>query len=125
MPTRKPKTDKRLLGTWRSDRRLTLKDWVWRRGWPAQKRKKFASIFGHLTLRYTRSRLYSDYRGHKAITKYEVIALDSDSVAIRSWDSLLKEWRIRHIHFAGDHYWISIASGWNKEWFKQVTKSAG
>jgi hypothetical protein len=120
----KLKTDKRLLGTWRSDRRLTLKDRVWRRGWSGQKRKKIASIFGHLTLRYTRSRLYSDYRGHKAITKYEVVAADSDSVAIRTWDSLLKEWRIRHIHFAGDHYWISIASGWNREWFKQVMKNA-
>jgi hypothetical protein len=90
-----------------------------------QKRKKFASIFGHLTLHYTRSRLYSDYRGHKEITKYEVVAVDSDSVAIRSWDSLLKEWRIRHIHFAGDYYWIMIASGRGREWFKRVTKNAG
>jgi len=124
MPTHKPITDKRLLGTWRSDRRFTLKDWVWRRGWSAQKRKKFASIFGHFTIRYTRFRFYTDYRGSKEIKKYEVVAMDSDSVAIRSWDSLLKEWRILHIHFAGDHYWIPIASGRNREWFKRVTKNA-
>ena len=123
MPTHKPKTDKRLLGTWRSDRRRTLKDWIWRRGWPARKRKKLASIFGHLTLRYTRARLYSDYRGHKEIEKYEILAADSDSVAIRRWDSLLEEWRIRHIHFEGDRYWISI--GRQREWFKRVKKHAG
>lgn len=122
MATPKLKTDKLLLGTWHSDRRRTLKDWTWRRGWPARKRKKLASIFGHLTLRYTRTRLYSDYQGHKEIEQYEIIAADSDSVAIRRWDTLLEEWRIRHIHFEGDRYWISI--GRQREWFKRVTKHA-
>jgi hypothetical protein len=123
MPTRKSKTDKRLLGTWRSDRRRTLKDWIWPRDWPARKRKKLAGIFGHLTLRYTQTRSYSDYRGHKEIRRYEVVAADSDSVAIRRWDSLYAEWRIRHIHFEGDRYWISL--GRQREWFRRVKGHAG
>jgi len=82
-----------------------------------------ANIFGHLTLRYTQTRLYSDYQGHKEIQKFEVVAADSDSIAITLWDSLLEESRIRHIHFEGDRYWISI--GHQREWFKRVTKHAG
>ena len=115
-------TAKKLLGTWHSDRRRTLEDWIWRRGWPARKRKRLASIFGHLTLRYTKSRLYSDYKGHKEIQKYKIVAVDADSVAITLWDSLLEEWRIRHIHFENDRYWISL--GRQREWFKRVKKRA-
>ena len=74
MTTHTPNTAKKLLGTWHSDRSRTLEDWIWRRGWPARKRKRLASIFGHLTLRYTKSRLYSDYKGHKEIQKYKIVA---------------------------------------------------
>jgi len=82
-----------------------------------------ASIFGHLTLRYTQTRLYSDYQGHKETQQFEIVATDSDSVAITLWDSELKEFRIRHIHFEGDRYWISI--GRQREWFRKVIKSPG
>jgi hypothetical protein len=79
-----------------------------------------ARIFGHLTLRYTRTRLCSDFHGFKEIHFYEVLASDSDSIAISHWDSLLEEKRIRHLHFEGDRYWISI--GHQREWFKRVKK---
>lgn len=121
MPSHKLKTDKRLLGTWRSDRRRTLKDWIWRRGWSARKRRLFASIFGHLTIRYTWTRFYTNFKGHKETKQYEVVAADSDSVAVVRWDSLLQEFRIRHIHFQGERYWISI--GRQREWFKKIKKA--
>ena len=118
----KHNTAKMLLGTWHSDRSLTLKDWIWRRGWTARKRKKLASIFGHLALRYTRSRLYSDYKGHKEIQNYKIVAVDADSVAVILWDSSLEDRQIRHIHFENDRYWIAI--GRQREWFKRVKKRA-
>jgi len=99
-----------------------MKDWVWRRGWSPRKRKLLANIFGHLTIRYTRSRFYSDYKGHKETQKYKVIGSDSETVSITWWYSFLKEQQVRKIHFEGDRYWISI--GRHKEWFKRVTKSA-
>ena len=121
MPTKKLKGDKRLLGTWRSDRQRTLQDWVWRPGWRARKRKKLASIFGHLILRYTRSRLYSNLKGYKETETYELLGADSDSVVIRRWDSHVAEWRLRHIHFDGEHYyWITI--GRQREWFKKIRR---
>jgi hypothetical protein len=76
MTTHKAKQDKRLLGTWRSDRRRTLRDWIWRKGFPASKRKRLADIFGHLTLRYTKRRLYSDYKGYKEMDNFEIVAAD-------------------------------------------------
>jgi len=126
MPPQKSKTDKRLLGTWRSDRGRTIKAWVWRRGWPMRKRKKLASIFGHLILRYTRTRLYSDYKGHKETEKYELLGADSSSVVIRRWDLHEAEWRLRQIHFEGDqYYWISLGVGRQREWFKRIGKPQG
>ncbi len=47
------KIDRRLLGTWRSDRRKTMAEWVWPRTMKVDRRKWFAGLFGHLRVRYT------------------------------------------------------------------------
>jgi len=118
----RPKTDRRLLGTWRSDRRRTVKEWRFLPRTPQRIRKRLAAIFGHLALRYTRRRLYSDYRGDRQTHEYEVLASDAESVAIIYRDLSEREWKILHIHFEGRWYWISL--GPQREFFRRVTKPA-
>lgn len=120
MPSQTRKTHRRLLGTWRSDRRRTLKDWVWPPRTSAKARKRWAAVFGHLVLRYTRTRIHADFKGSKDSQKYEILGYDAGSVVIMTRDSLLKEDRIYHIHFEGEqHYWITLF-GQHREWFRRV-----
>jgi hypothetical protein len=115
------KIDKRLLGTWQSDRKRTMKGWIWPRGAKAESRRKLARLFGVLTVRYTRHRIHIKLHVNLDSTPYEVLGSDSDSVAILCNDILYDEPRIRHIHFEDDkHYWVAI-DGWNREWFKRVS----
>jgi hypothetical protein len=109
------KADRRLLGTWRSDRRRTLQHYkpgpksTPRRWW------KFRSIFGKLTVRWTARRWYSDFEGSRTSAPYEVVASDETSVVVRGVDS--KE--LVHIHFEGDYYWMA-KHGTHCEYFKRV-----
>lgn len=111
--------DKRLLGTWQSDRRRTLKEL---RFWPGLKRKHreyLRASFGHLRLKYTRRQIQWVLKDFKCSQPYEVLASDSNSVAIRTYFEICDEWIITHIHFHDDrHYWISL--GYIREWFKRV-----
>ena len=117
---RKIRSDRRLLGTWRSDRRRTLRDWKLdpERDTP-EKRQLLSDLFGHLTLRFTQQRIYSDFKGSHQVVKYDVIGADSSSVAVLAWCSLYEEERIQHIHFEDDrHYWIALDG--QREWFRRI-----
>jgi hypothetical protein len=118
MAKAKRQFDKRLLGTWRSDRTRTLKEWVWPRGLSQAKLRRARKIFGHLTIRYTPRRAYTEFKGTRSFRDYEVIAIDSSSVAILAFDVVRGERRIRHLHFEGDCYWLAL--GRNREWFRRV-----
>lgn len=124
MRTRKPKTDSRLLGTWRSDRQPTVAEWRFTKRPTPERRRKFLDIFGHLRVTYTRTRIRGVLRDYRFTQRYEVLAADSDTVAIGYDDAQLTgEWRIQHIHFEGrDRYWIAL--GRNREWFKRVRHRA-
>lgn len=113
------KLDKRLLGTWRSDRRLTVAEWRSKRRLTPKLRKHIADMFGHLTLRFTLTRLYSEFKGNRHVVEYKVLASDSESVAVLYRDCFPKGPRIQHIHFQGhSHYWIAL--GYNREFFRRV-----
>jgi hypothetical protein len=115
--------DKRLLGTWQSDRRRTLKELRFRPGLKREPREHLRASFGHLRLRYTRRRVYGVLRDFRFTQPYEVLASDSDPVAIRSYYQVIDEWLITHIHFHDDrHYWISF--GYIREWFRRVADDA-
>jgi hypothetical protein len=124
MPTRIPKTDSRLLGTWRSDRQPTVTEWRFSNRLTPERRRKFLDIFGHLRITYTRTRIRGVLGDYRYVQRYELLAVDSDSVAIRYEDTLVTgRWCIQHIHFEGrDHYWIAL--GRNREWFKRVRHRA-
>jgi hypothetical protein len=111
------KTDRPLVGTWRSDRRRTLKDWVWRPRASAAHRERIAEIFGHLILRYTRQKIHSELKGDRRSQSYRILGSDASSVAILYGDS--NGQTIQHIHFDGsDRYWICM--GRQREWFKRI-----
>lgn len=120
MPRHTPKTDRRLLGTWRSDRKSTVAEWRFQKRLTPERRRKFFGIFGHLRVTYTRTRIRGLLHDHRFTQRYELLAADADSVAIRYEDAQLTgEWRIQHIHFEGrDRYWIAL--GRNREWFRRV-----
>jgi len=113
-------TDKRLLGTWRTDRGRTVAEWRFSKRLTPQKRRKFLAIFGKLRVTYTRTRIRGIYEDYRFTQRYEVVAMDSDSVAIRYEDTQVTgQWRIQHVHFEGQtHYWIAL--GRNREWFRRV-----
>jgi hypothetical protein len=134
-----PKKDKRLLGTWKSDRARTLKEWIWVKHPSAAKRKKLAALFGRLEIRFLPGRMISKlpHCGWETSRPYVVLGTDETSVAVfefgdlqiknaRKYDSLCLAWvkelwserRIRHINFEGEHYWISL--GRNREFFRKI-----
>lgn len=121
MPTHAPKTEKRLLGTWRSDGSRTVREWRFRPGISRKKRETFLTIFGKLKVTYTprfRRWVMDDYRNRH---RYEVLASDSRSVAIRYECPATGEWLIEHIVFDGTgRYWIPLGN--NREWFRRVSR---
>jgi hypothetical protein len=120
MPKDALKTDKRLLGTWRSDRRRTVAEWRFTKRLAPERRRWFLGIFGKLRVTYSRTRIRGVFDDYRFTQRYEVLATDSDTVAIRYEDTqVTKQWRIRHIHFEGtDRYWVAL--GPNREWFRRV-----
>jgi len=85
----------------------------------------FLGIFGKLRITYTPTRIRGVLRDYRFIQPYELLAADSDTVAIRYHDSQLTgEWCIQHIQFDGhDRFWVAL--GPNREWFRRVKKPAG
>lgn len=115
-------SDRRLLGTWKSDARRTLERWVFPSGLSAAKRQRFARLFGKLTVRYTPSRIFSNFKGHRTVDHYRVLGRDRGSVAILSWEDDPSHGEISHIHFDRHHYWVLTAAEPNVEFFRRVRK---
>lgn len=115
-----PKIDKRLLGTWKSDRRLTLKHFKPRARLSEAKFRYFRSIFGKLVIRWGPKTYWADYEGTRSRQSYEVIATDASSVVVLVWSDLLQERILRQINFEdADHYWMAL-SGNLCEHFRRV-----
>jgi hypothetical protein len=106
--------DKRLLGTWKSDRKRTAAEIAARRDMPADKKAALSALFGRLELRYTRAHCYSTLDGTTERTRYSVVARDAESVAIVNDDT------IYHVHFEEDSYWITLGSSNVREFFRRI-----
>ena len=111
--------DLRLIGTWRSDARRTLREIGRRRDIPASKKSKLRRFFGKLELRYTRTHCHARLGDAVTVTRYTVVAKDSSSAAVVSLDPLAGR-QISHIHFQGNWYWVSLGSGQMREFFKRI-----
>ena len=134
---------RRLIGTWKSDRGLTLANCHRYHLLTGAKKRKFGSIFGSLVLRYTRRRLYIALGETKWSAEYDVLAEDSESIVLRihsedHWKranaivaDILKEMaaepRFQHIQFrtrnGHEYYWIGC--GVFCEWFKRQRVQPG
>lgn len=118
MPVSNPKWDKRLLGTWKSDRRRTFQHWKPKPNCPPSKTRKFKAIFGRLTVRWERGKLHSAFEEPLDVQTYRVVASDDYSVVIQLDCSVFGE-RLVQIHFEGDDYYYLDAWGF-LEYFKRV-----
>jgi hypothetical protein len=79
-----PRTDKRLLGTWKSDKKRTFAEWNWGKCVSPKRKARLKSFFGKLEITYTRTKVISVLRHRKweQARKYAVLANDDASVAI-------------------------------------------
>ncbi len=119
-----PLYDRRLVGTWQSDRWKTIRHFKFRPSTSRKHRRLFAGIFGKLKIRWGRRRYTWWCEGDEETTppkteRYEIVAMDEHSVVIRIHDFLLGEQTLRQIHFEGDRYWMAV-SGNLIEWFRKV-----
>jgi hypothetical protein len=139
------KTDKRLLGKWKSDKRKTFADWNWKPNTPPLKKRKLKSFFGNLILTFTRTRIVYDlpHRKWQRSWRYAVLGVDETSAAIivlgkpeiknrgkysRASLQIVEDFwskpEIQHIHFEKKWFWASIGIGRNREFFRKLGKSA-
>ena len=112
--------DSRLIGTWRSDGRKTVKEIAARRDLPATKTIKLRRLFGKLELRYTATHCYARLGDYVSVNRYTVVAKDERSAALIVFNHLEGK-HIVQIHFEGDHYWIILGSGRIREFFRRVS----
>ena len=118
MTKRAKKIDRRLLGAWRSDKKLTLAEWVFPKTASPKGRQVMRSLFGKLTMRYTATHVFTELDGDRTSCRYKILAIDEESVAILR---LIEDGRseIQHVHFADRNvHWVS--SGRNREFFRRV-----
>lgn len=108
--------DKRLLGTWRSDKERTVALWKYQKELSPETRERFENIFGKFTLRFTETHIYTEFEDTKDMVPYSVVAHDSSSVVI-AWHEE-KDRSLQHIHFEGESYYA--LSGYNVEFYKRV-----
>jgi hypothetical protein len=113
--------DFRLFGVWHSDAKKTTVEIVSRRDIPVSRKRKLQSLFGKLELRFTRTHCYATLGSVVRISRYIVVAKDSDSVAIVSRNPISGR-QIFHIHFEDDHFWICL--GRIREFFKRKKRKA-
>jgi hypothetical protein len=113
--------DTRLLGTWQSDCRKTLHEICQWRDISELQRKNAKRILGKVRVRFTRTRMYSEFFGEKSVAPYRVAAKDATSVAILTpawWDE--DEQEIVHVHFEGKYHWVWCPIGNFPEYFRRI-----
>ena len=136
-----PKTEKRLLGTWKSDKRRTFAEWSWAKKLTPKKKEWFKSIFGKLEINYGRTKVISRLRHRRweQSRRYVVLGSDENSVAIVNFgrleiknrrkysplgleivDELHSKPEIKHIHFDKKHFWVLIGNGKNRQFFRKL-----
>jgi hypothetical protein len=110
--------DRRLWGTWRSDRRRTFQFFKPKSGAKPATVRKLKSLFGKMTVRWTARRCHIELNGQSWSEPYEVVAKDANSVVVRVrgiGDAL----ELAQIHFEGDYYWVATILPMN-EYFRRI-----
>jgi len=110
--------DRRLLGTWRSDRNRTGREIAARRDISRSQGRRLRQLFGALELRFTRTRCYTSFKGEVKANAYRVVAKDSASVIVAYLDPESGEETLYQLHFEGRHYWMCL--GAIREYFRKT-----
>lgn len=112
-------TDRRLLGTWKSDRRKTFEHFRPKRGCSAKGLAKFKGLFGKLVIHWTRQRVRCELNGETWSSSYRLIARDDASVVVEFEEPYFPGKRLQQIQFQNDHYWIALDN--ITEWFRRLS----
>jgi len=110
------KVDKRLIGTWKSDKERTVARWQYNKPLDNAQREKFESIFGKLVWRITETYYYGIFEDQKFSDTYTVLASDENSVCVSHHNDGKPE---LNQYFFEEGY-MYILSGYNVEFFKRV-----
>ena len=122
-------SDSRLVGNWRSNRALSIATFPHRDQLTSDKRAFFDSMFGRLTLTYTRRYIQTELppkgsgQPFRQSIPYRVLASDANSVTIVLKDTLTGHDATKQIHFVGaDRYWIHLGTKDSREYFDRLSK---
>ncbi|MDZ4688187.1 MAG: hypothetical protein SH850_24195 [Planctomycetaceae bacterium] len=118
------KFDKRLLGTWKSDRLQTFRHWKPLPKCSPKSFRKLKALFGKLVVRWERTKVHSEYDETSLDAQpYELVASDSQSVVVRMRNHLFEEDRLYFIQFEEDRYCMTLDGGF-VEWFRRVDEKS-
>ena len=110
-----------LIGTWRSDRKRTVAQWIYPKRLAAERRAVFEAIFGKLTVQFTRSRHTTVYDGQRHSGFYRVIWSQDASIhpEIVVVYATGRNERAQHIVFDSPNSYY-VQGGKCAEFFKRV-----
>jgi hypothetical protein len=97
-----------LVGTWRSDKNLTLSEIDAEGGMPAELREVLESILGELTFTYTATQATSSFEGDVDVHDYRVVGESADSVTIEFYDADAPGLVRREIFVSGDRMRVPV-----------------
>ena len=110
--------DDRLLGTWRSNRELTLKYWRFEPGISQEDKKQLAQMLGKTTWRFTRSQFSFQLDRSRFTKPYTVVAKDAISTVIAIGEKDEPS-TLQYIRFEQDYFYILTATH-NLEFFSRA-----
>lgn len=113
------KSDKRLIGTWQSDRRKTFQHYKRSKKVPESRHRRLQALFGKLVVRWGRTKYYTELDGFQDSGPYEIVASDETSVVIRHTDVITGQIELKQLHFEGDYYWFPLG-GHLTEWIRRI-----
>jgi hypothetical protein len=114
-------TDRRIIGTWRSDKRKTLRELRTRGDVKPGYLVFMTKATGKLTIEYRRTTAIISGVGETRRVRYAVLARDDESVVLESYDDLFGANVLTHIFFEGEgSYWVPV-SGKYREWFRRIS----
>ena len=76
-------------------------------------------MFGKLIVRWGKGCVRTDLEGFRSKETYEIVARDSVSVVVRSFNEVLGEERLLQLFFERDYYWFWTPWGM-REFFRRV-----
>lgn len=120
MKTTLPSFDRRLLGTWKSDRRKTFEHYKPPSRMSQEQFRKLRLLFGKLIIRWGKGKVSTSICNFKESAPYKIIAGDSKSVVIQAEHLIYGPDCLTQIHFEGDYYWIALDDAHICEWFRRI-----